>query len=1164
MANALRDPNPLAAIDPRQNAVVHAAAGTGKTWLLVSRAIRVLLEGATPSSILAITFTRKAAAEMRLRLNQRLLSMSEASDPLLASMLQEVGLTADSETIRRARRLYEELLTAPYDLRATTFHAFCQELLSRFAFEAGVPPAFEVMELTAELEAAALRLLDRDLADNEPLGAVMERLLRHTGGLDGTRRALDEFLAHRSDWWAYTENETDPISYAARRLQDTLRIDPRENPVDAFAHDPVTRALVQSMIVALGRDTSSGLQAMSVCLRTSTDTTTAADFYRLIREALLTKAGTPRVFRVPNALARALGPAASAALVRDREALLDRLQQADERCKRLETWRRTCDWYVVGARYLEHFQRAKRTEGVLDFADLEWLAYRLLNQGRHAEWVQYKFDQRIDHLLVDEFQDTNPTQWRLLLPLLEEMAAGSTDRRRSVFLVGDEKQSIYRFRRADPALFTIARGWLATHTGARTYDQHVSWRSSPAIVRFVNVLFDMPPTAAATGSHDHQLQNFRTHETYRQELWGHAELLPLITHDLPSAAARDFRNPLEQPRVSEEDQRHRREGDMVATQIRSLLGRPIHGADGIRPLGYGDIMILLRRRMHAASYEAALCHAGIPYVGAGRGAFIKCLEVRDVMDLLRLLVSPLQDVTLAAVLRSPIFSASEDDLLALADDEMAAAWYDRMIARHGGGDSALARAARLLQGWRNVADRVPVHDLLDRIYFEANVPQRYQSAAPAHLRQRVAANLTRLLDLALEADGGRFPSLARFLARLDVLTEQDTESLDAGALAAGDQVRLLTIHAAKGLESPAVFLVDAARDTEGPPQGIDALVDWPIDQPRPESFLLLARKNGADACSRELAERRSRAAFQEESNLLYVALTRARQWLFVSGCESGRRNASTPCRMGDAARGWYGFIERRFDAARTSGAAAAFELKLRALAPLSGDVSVNLVGFIDCGSPPNLAPASSEPPTAVVVDQNLTRPFDRPVNTRPPDQDDAADGAPTDVGLLPPTKQRGVVIHRMIERLVSDSDRDRAKQRLWREFAANVEGDWLLGCWREACAVVDTPEFRRFFDPHLYDDARNEVSILYRADGRESVGVVDRLIFRGDRLVLIDYKTHRVEPSEIPALVTLYTPQLRRYADGLRRLWPARPVEAVLLFTACRVSVEVGIDHAAA
>lgn len=604
---------------------------------------------------------------------------------------------------------------------------------------------------------------------------------------------------------------------------------------------------------------------------------------------------------------------------------------------------------------------------------------------------------------------------------------------------------------------------------------------------------------------------------------------------------------------------------MVAAKIQSLLGQPVPDAEGLRPLRYGDVLILLRDRKYAASYEAALRHAGIPYVGAGRGTFLECLEVRDLLNLLHLLIAPFDDVALASVLRSPIFAVSDDDLLAVADAP-GGTWLQRLETyARSGAHLGLARAGRLLQQWRALADRVPVHDLLDRIYFDAALPDRYRAASPAHLRQRVAANLNRLLDLALELDSGRFPSLARFLDRLALLTQEDNESLAGAALDAGDQVRMLTIHGAKGLEAPVVFLVDAARDPAARDRGPAALIEWPIGEERPRHFLLAPRKAALDPLSGKLLEQESQAAEREEANLLYVALTRAKQMLFVSGCEPRGENSAAKSGVGDSARGWYGYIERRIQAAVADGGAARLALQVTPVPAINADAAYNICASIEYGIPPAMSLAGARAPARTAeFDPLLTRPFASTGRVRAvaPSSAAAADrhAEPEEAGatgLLGPNTRRGVVIHRMLERLTSDPDRERGRRLIRQEFGAILDADWLETCWAEACAVVDAPAFARFFNPTYYEEARNEVVVVYEDKGKAITGVIDRLLIANDKLVLIDYKTHRVPVEALAALASGYAAQLRLYAEGLRRLWPGRPVDAVLLFTAAGRSMAV-------
>jgi ATP-dependent helicase/nuclease subunit A len=446
--------NPINLTSADVNLTVRAAAGTGKTWLLTSRLITLLMQGVPPGSILAITFTRKAAAEIHQRVSQRLLAMVVADERELTHQLETLGLKANTNNLRQARSLFEALLCAEHELRATTFHAFCQDILRRFSLEAEVPPGFELLESTI--------------------------LLNDCGGVNNTRQALNEFLRHRSDWWAYTESERDPITYAEGRLRQTLGTD------NALKHDAFSDT--ESLVKALARysellsRTSSKVSTRLAELQRGCDANDDGDALRMLAlEILFTNQGRRRQLRVSSAMVAALGEASANELLALHGTLAAHLEHWREQRRRVATLRTTCAWYRCGQRLLEHYQQLKARQEIVDFADLEWKTYCLLNRSQHAEWVQYKLDQRIDHLMIDEFQDTNPTQWRLLLPLLTEMASIGVPRRRSVFIVGDNKQSIYGFRRADPGLFNVAQDWLIAHMQAAATTQDKSWRSSAAI-----------------------------------------------------------------------------------------------------------------------------------------------------------------------------------------------------------------------------------------------------------------------------------------------------------------------------------------------------------------------------------------------------------------------------------------------------------------------------------------------------------------------------------------------------------------------------------------------------------------------------------------------------------------------------------------------------------
>ncbi len=1148
------------ATDPSANVTMRAAAGTGKTWLLTSRLVSLLLRGTSPGSILAITFTRKAAAEIYRRLSERLLAMASAEEAELRQQLVDLGITPTNTLLSEARDLFERLLSAEHELRTTTFHAFCQEILRRFPLEAEVSPGFELLESTAELEQAAWRALEQEATRNPsgPLALAIDTLLQVGGGAFSARRALQAFLEHRNDWWAYTEGKADPLAFAQRQLPTLLEIDDEKDPPFETSADAVIMPELQRYVELLSRHpTATNLDRVAQLESALNQQALTADDQVKIEGVFLTASGQIRKVSRSQQLETNLGKGDCKQFLTLHTTIGKHMKQFRERRLRRQTLAISMAWYRCGQCLLDHFQRLKLQQGFLDFNDLEWKTYLLLNRSQHAEWIQYKLDQRIDHLLVDEFQDTNPTQWRLLLPLLKEMAAGNTQRRRSVFIVGDEKQSIYGFRRADPGLFNTAQEWLTNHVGATVLTQDKSRRSSNAIVQFVNIVFGNENKRADTNSgSDHngnelELQNFRDHSTHHEQRWGKVELLPLIRWAQPSCVEvpTQLRNPLRQPRKIEEDERYRKEGRLVANKISTLIGQTIDD-DGVRPLDYDDIMILLRDRTHAAAYESALRHAGIPYVGAGRGTFVACLEIQDLMHLLRCLVVPYDNLAFASALRSPVFACSNEHLTLLAGSSHPNHWRERLtkLATTLPEHHPLARAHRLIERWSRVADTIPVHDLLDKIYSEGNVIARYVSSSPSHLQIRVQANLRRFLQLALEVDHGRYPSLSRFLSRVPLLADEDRYALAHLTGSNRSHVRIMTIHAAKGLETPVVFLVGAMRDHRGRNAGLRTLVDWPVESARPRHLHLIGKNEDLDSTSRQILDRTSAAAQREETNLLYVALTRAKHALFISACEPGRRTS----------RGWYHYIEKRIKLMMADNNPALSGLDIRLTADHAGGGVV-----IEQGVAPAALDQPDLPgePADEVIDPALAKPLKHDQGSALISPSTVGKLQNTDIaepaGAVGPAYVRGIVIHRMLRLLTSNVDRTAVEEHLHFEFQDALSKSSFGTYWREACAVVDHPEFKPFFDPREYEEARNEMPILFRHKGKNVYGAVDRLVIRKNEICILDYKTHDVRYEEAVAIADTFYGQMHLYAAGIRKLWPTHKLRVLLLFTALPAIVDV-------
>jgi ATP-dependent helicase/nuclease subunit A len=613
------------------------------------------------------------------------------------------------------------------------------------------------------------------------------------------------------------------------------------------------------------------------------------------------------------------------------------------------------------------------------------------------------------------------------------------------------------------------------------------------------------------------------------------EILPLVTAgDTEPAREPDgvLRNPLETPRLVNGNPCHDNEGKMIARQILSLISSEtsVVKDDTTRRLDYGDIMILLRQRTHAASYEKALREAGIPYASASKGELLENLEVRDLEALLNLLISPYANLELAQVLRSPLFGLSSEQLLPLAGLH-SGTWYERLgeLARED--QSVYQKVYRMLEGWRRQTGKVPVHDLLDRIYHEAEIMQRYAAAFPPALAARVQASLIRFIELALELDNGRYPSLPHFLDQLTRLRQSDRDQPDEGTPEDrdGNRVRLLTIHGAKGLEAPVIFLADAAT-TSSNRAANEALVIWPPGRAGPDEFLLTAKKTAQDSVSRALLEGQQQDRLREDANLLYVAMTRARQYLFVSGSEGGKSNDT----------GWYGMIH---------DAASGWEKNSNG----------NL--FHETGKPP---PAQQAAPVDKPVAESDRRLSER-IPPLKPELVQIAPSRASGTGSWQPGdadgRERGMAIHAMLEWL-SGTNRPVAEAlpaTLANTLGRAAENPELQEWWQEAVRTFLNKDFLDLFNSDHYQDAMNEVPVQFMDKGKLIYGIIDRVVIQDGAVTVIDYKTHRsADSKQLPALTEDYREQMRLYARTAALLWPEHMIKACLLFTSCSTLVPVG------
>ena len=1083
------------ALTPRASVVIEACAGSGKTWMLVSRIIRLLLAGEAPSQILAITFTRKAAQEMAARLRDWLYDLATQDDDAARRFLRARAVPEEDidGLLPKARLLYEDFLTAQPSITITTFHSWYLQLLRRAPLDAGVPGDFNLVEHTSALVDEAWELFASGVQRDQAGAAALDSLFRGWG-LFNTRRSLTSFVHRRADWWAYTHGQQDPVAYALARVREGMEVAPDVDVLGTLFADGGFQRDLAEYVGLLAQNTPGDRKAAHDL---SLQEFGAGRRFDRLRVVVLKEDNTPRTRATSVAQVKRLGAARDARFVELHARLGLRVQEACNRLAEQACYRFNEAALPCGIALLEAYQRVKAERQVIDYADVEWEAWRLVSVSDHAAYMQYKLDTRYRHILLDEFQDTNPLQWLTLRSWLE--AAAAADLRPTVFMVGDPKQSIYRFRRAEARLFARAADYLQEEYGAARLPQDETRRCPRPVVDIVNRLFGAE--AAFTG--------FEKHAAHYAGKPGRVEILPLV-RSAEAVAERTgdpgaLRNPLDTPLTDAEDRRREDEATLLVQGIEAIVGKwriatDLNG-EKARIAEYRDIMILVRRRTHLAIYEKALGHAGIPFVTSRLGGLLDTLEARDIVALLEFLVSPFADLKLAHALRSPVFAATDEDLMTLAATE-GKTWWERLerIAAEGA-TPALSRAHSLLARWLARTDSAPVHDQLDRIYFEADVLARYRQAAPGAMRGSVEANLQAFIQRALDSDSGRYPSLPRFLHELADLREAPVEEApDEGIVGdAGNAVRIYTVHGAKGLQAPVVWLLDAAAGVD-PAQAYYPLVDWPPEAEAPGAFSLCSVKNEQSAAQRRVVDGEKTLAERENLNLLYVAMTRAQQALIVSGADGRGKEDS-----------WYEKV--RAAVLAVSGAADDPDALLAYGADLGQSLAIESTA------------AGGSKAAVPRVDPRLQSPL--PTGERR----DRLAGR----GL-----SYGTHFHLLMEQLTAGTPADREAVRTQ---LALTERDFAP-MWTQAQGLLMAPALARFFDSRQFRRALNEVA--YAAEAGE-VRRIDRLVEFENEVWVLDYKTG--ESADDVALAERYRAQLGEYCASVRTIYPGKAVRGLLVFS---------------
>ncbi len=1107
------------AVDPRESVWLSASAGTGKTQVLSARVLRLLLEpGADPSQILCLTFTKAGAAEMAVRVNEVLARWVRLPDTRLADELGNLGAATDPETRARARSMFARVLDCPGGgLRIDTIHAFAQYLLAAFPTEAELLPGSQPMEDR-----------DRDLLSRDVLAELLDRdegRFREAVAEMSRRKGSDAVLAWLLkcagflDLWYETDWQGNLDAPVRRAL--TIPSNADEHWVSEACSDEVfpVDALQSCSRANADWGTKTGLTNADF----AADWLAASAAKRLAEldgfyGTLLTKKGEPG--RLANLEKIDSGYGVSIA------ELVEGIERVAERRALLDLAEFLAPQLEAGRAFALAWREAKAREGWVDFDDLIARAAHLLSNNAMADWIRYKLDRSFDHILVDEAQDTNQAQWQIIEALTDDFFSGEGargDAIRTIFTVGDYKQAIFGFQGTSPQNFRAARDRYAermrrTAEAAsearrgpdprylREYGLGQSFRTADAVLDFVDKAID---TIGAEG-----LGLEREADTHEgQNRPGLVTLWNTIHAD---SGMED--DDADESWLARHD---RRLADTIARQVKRWMDRgfPLVKGDSPRRAGPGDVMVLVRKRRELAGLIVArLYRHGVPVAGVDRLRLGNPLAVKDLMAALRFAAQPLDDLTLACLLVSPLIGWSQEELLEYGYRAKGTRLWDHLRT------SENSRVTDTMDTLREILRRADFDSPQQLLHWMLVGPIDGRRQLVARLGREANDPINELLNAANAYAANHVASLQGFIRWFDAGEGEIKREAGEG----GDQVRVLTVHGSKGLQAPIVILADAAigpdgsGDLEIEPRSLGGETDRRIPLPS----LTKDQKVGPLRTAEESA---FAAAMQEHWRLLYVAMTRAEEALFIAG-SLGPRDAT----KGPPEESWYARLKPLFPSdgleddlwgSRWEWGALAEEIPPRNARD---------------EAPGGELPAWAEKPIG---------PEPRPPKPLAPSGLGEREGSdpPFPAEIAASAARRGVLIHALLERLPDAPLADREHRAgSWLESQApDLSETDRRDIYENARAVLDMPEFAEVFGP----SALAEVPLAAIVHGQVIMGTVDRLLVSADTITVVDFKTARWPPLSIEKIPDTTLRQMAAYVSALEEIYPDRLVNAAVLYT---------------
>lgn len=1101
---------------PTAHVFVKASAGTGKTHVLMARVLRLLVNGTPPEKILCLTYTKAAANEVANRIIETLGKWVMMNHHALSQSIEEkTGETPTPKILDRARGLFAAVLEVPGGFQINTIHSFCQALLKRFPVEASLSPHFTVLD-----ERTASILLNKAIQEvmANPVLKETFAVLSAECNENSFREYIVSLIHLRRSIPLLTGGEQD-CSLLIQNLYEALQVNRNDNE-EAILKNQFTspqsfdhKGLQDLVKAALGGSNTEQTKGGVWQEFLTSSIQQRREIYKKYKNTFFKENGEQRKI-ILNKTTLQNNSMLEEVLAKE----IKRLKKIDDALRLHNVARRTAALISVACAVNRLYSEYKRSSGWMDFDDLVLESRNLLSNEDVVDWIRYKLDGGIDHMLIDEAQDTNSAQWKIIDKLTEEFFVGLSSREvlRTFFAVGDSKQSIFRFQGAEPKEFDSARERYEQQAKKVEVEFIVtqlsdSFRSTTEVLESVDTVFRHESTRQGLGQDDVRHITNRASDAGRVEMWS-LEKSPEQTADQDG-----WRMPVEQ---GFEETAEATLAVRIAKKIEQLLKST---QNDVGPRQPGDIMVLVRQRSDFIEHLVRELKARkIPVSGLDRMELNEQIVIHDLLALASFTLLPDDDYTLACVLKSPFVQINEDDLYKLCHNRQGTLWDALKKQAHS---QQLCDAHSLLSTLLQKTDYVTPFDFFSYVLSEKEGRKQLVS----RLGIEVNDPIDEFLSLCLTFESKNAPSLQSFLRWFEESKSEIKRDLERGK----NEVRILTIHAAKGLQAPVVFLPDTCR-TESPKSKI--IIESQSLSPQNSSLPIWigGQKNAVGPLEKAFAEVATQN--REESNrLLYVALTRAEDELYIAGWQSGTNN--------DAPQGsWYAMIRDAFEKYLSVPS------QERTICKMNDEDGRPMWIFTN----PNKKPRTRKTPVAT----NERIPLPEWIRTPAPAEKPHLRGlrpSATVEGENPMTSsdlkkalKRGEAIHKLLELLpsVPPQNQKAAAEAFLKKPAFDLASAERERIEKQVSGILSHPQFRPLFS----EESRGEVGVAGVVDGHSIAGQVDRLLIREEDIFIADYKTNRSVPKTLAEVPKSYLSQMQLYAALLSKIYPQKKIHAALVW----------------